>query len=198
MVRSARDGRDGIVGFSNRRLVVAGPLGGVIFLTVGLYATTLVAFELTPFGRPFGQGFPIWLSVVGILATALGVVLLDVRRLLFEDQAPVLKRLGPRLALATVLVSSVAHCVVNLLRYAWPTRGSDFLGSFPYHRIAEWFGDPERFYLHYPMERHLMEQEFWNYGPIFHLVTFPMYLMPNAAFAYRGLLIGLVISRCCF
>jgi hypothetical protein len=91
--------------------------------------------------------------------------------------------------LGIVLLYSTVHLYFNITLYAWPIHGSDFLGSFPNHTIAEWFGTPERFYLHYPMDTHMMAQQYWNYGPIFHLITLPMYFMPSAEFAYRVLLI---------
>ena len=91
--------------------------------------------------------------------------------------------------LGLVLLYSTVHLYFNIDLYAWPIHGSDFLASFPNHIIAEWFGTPERFYLYYPMDTHMMAQQYWNYGPIFHLITLPMYFMPSAEFAYRVLLI---------
>ena len=91
--------------------------------------------------------------------------------------------------LGIVLLYSAIHIYFNIDLYAWPIHGSDFLGSFPNPIIANWFGSPERFYLHYPMDTHMMAQQYWNYGPIFHLITLPMYFMPSAEFAYRVLLI---------
>ncbi len=108
--------------------------------------------------------------------------------------SPALKGLLPLLVLGTVLLYSVIHLYFNIKLYAWPIHGSDFLGSFPNHIIGTWFGDPERFYLYYPMDSHAMAKTYWNYGPVFHLLTLPMYLMPSAEFAYKFLLIQLGVA----
>ncbi len=94
-----------------------------------------------------------------------------------------------RSILGAVLLYSAVHLYFYIDLYAWPIHPSDFLGSFPNHIIADWLGDPERFYLYFTMDTHPMEHPYWNYGPVFHVITIPMYFLPDAVFAYRSLLI---------
>ena len=104
------------------------------------------------------------------------------------EDSPATRPVLARSILGVVLLYSVGHLYFYIDLYAWPVHPSDFLGSFPNHIIADWLGDPERYYLYFTMDTHPMPQPYWNYGPVFHLITFPMYFMPSAVFAYRLLL----------
>ncbi len=106
----------------------------------------------------------------------------------YEDRTGAVSRLtrNTRLALFGVAVLSASRLVVFLFRYGIPNAASDFLGSWPAPRLAEWFGKTDGFYSGLVTEWH--EGTSWSYGPILHLVTIPLFLFPDRDTAYRFLL----------
>jgi glycosyltransferase involved in cell wall biosynthesis len=63
--------RDGIVGFSNRPLLIVASLGAAWSLLVGIYASVFIAIEIAT-----GRDVPGWVSIVAILSTMQGLIFL--------------------------------------------------------------------------------------------------------------------------
>ena len=61
--------RDGIVGFSNRPLLIVASLGATWSLLVGIYASVFIAVEIVT-----GRAVPGWVSLVAILSTMQGII----------------------------------------------------------------------------------------------------------------------------
>ena len=106
----------------------------------------------------------------------------------FEDRAGAVGRLSrnARLVLFGAVALSASRLVAVVVRYGIPNTASDFLGSWPAPRVAEWFGKTDGFYSGLVTEWH--EGASWSYGPILHLVTIPLFLFPDRNSAYRFLL----------
>ena len=67
--RLVRLARDGIVGFSNRPLLIVASLGAICSLLVGVYASVFIAVEVAT-----GRDAPGWASIVAILSTMQTVI----------------------------------------------------------------------------------------------------------------------------
>jgi len=100
--------------------------------------------------------------------------------------------LGNSRVLVIVGVYSLAHLGIYLYRYAWNT-ASDFFGAWPAPRIAEWLGKSDEFYTG-SITTKFHEGLSWSYGPLLHLVTLPLFLLPDRQTAYQVLVFVVIAA----
>ena len=93
--------------------------------------------------------------------------------------------LGNSRALVIVSVYSIAHLGIYFYRYAL-NPASDIFSAWPAPRIAEWLGKTDEFYTGSATTQ-FHEGLSWSYGPMLHVITLPLFLLPDRQTAYTVL-----------
>ena len=88
-----------------------------------------------------------------------------------------------RAGCAAVWGYSAAHFIKTGVLFAMTNFFGDFLSNFPSGRIAAWCGRSD-FYVGTLAERWNPIPS-WGFGPVFHLVTLPLFAFPSLQEAYR-------------
>ena len=99
-----------------------------------------------------------------------------------------LPRALTRLLCLCGLLYTFAHFYHTGVRHAWLQFSGDFLSNFPSLRIATWAGRPD-WYRAYLVSGWLGPSQ-WGYGPLMHLVTWPLFWLPSLPTAYRAWLVA--------
>ena len=125
----------------------------------------------------------------------------DNSALLIETNTVRLRRLftNPVTIVIATIVYSLVRLVSTTVRYGINTSyNSDFFASFPAPAVARAFGKADTFLVGGDIERYLQDGQ-WLYGPVYHLITVPLFLFSDKYVAFDALLYGTLlffISSC--
>ena len=86
-----------------------------------------------------------------------------------------------RAAGTLVIAYSAVHFAVTGVRQALANSYGDFLAAIPAWQVAEMFGRTD---LYGPLAYIWGPPPLWNYGPLLHVVTLPLFAFPNLRAAY--------------
>ncbi len=88
------------------------------------------------------------------------------------------RQIGIPVLCCIALVYSMAHLYKTGVVFALKQGGGDFLANFPAPTVAVWAGRLETFFKGSQSEQ-WMPPPRWGYGPIFHLVSYPLFWLPS-------------------
>ncbi|SVD80303.1 uncharacterized protein METZ01_LOCUS433157, partial [marine metagenome] len=125
----------------------------------------------------------------------------DNSALLSKTNTARLRRLftSPETIVIVTIIYSLVRLVLTTVRYGINTHyNSDFFASFPAPAVARAFGKADTFLVGGEVERYLQDGQ-WLYGPVYHLITLPLFLFSDKYAAFDALLYGTLfffISSC--
>ena len=106
---------------------------------------------------------------------------------------------SPVTLVAAATIYSLVRLVSTTVRYGLNTKlNSDFFASWPAPEVARAFGKADTFLVGGYAERYLQDGQ-WLYGPVYHLITVPLFLFSDKHTAFDALLYGTLlffISSC--